>query len=301
MIKVKHLVHFGTAFMPLLLIVVQCFAQKGSYISTGETVLFEVNIVPGVSYCWQVKEINDLKNGTESDKVSYLTTKCNPEVLIKWQKSGTYYLSVTGFNQNGCSNTKVFPVFVSEKHVPVAMDDCISTTWSKSVSINLLSNDFDTGNDIDPSSLQILTKPEYGEVTVGSNGVANYQPEKNYNGNDRFYYSICDLCNQCDTAMVTIDLQDPSLYLPQGISPNGDGINDLLIINGLNAYPKSSLSIFSRDGMLIYHSDDYQNDWAGDQHTRKSGTSPVPEGTYYYMLHLGGTSRIIKRFVFVAR
>jgi gliding motility-associated-like protein len=288
-------------FMPLLFVAVQGFAQIGSYFPVGETVRFEVNALPGTLYCWKVKENNDLKNGAESDKVAFLTTKCNPAVQIKWQVAGTYFLTVTGFNQDGCSNVKVFPVVVSDNHKPVAVDDNVSTNWSKNVNVDLLSNDFDAKNDIDPSSLEILIKPEYGEVAIGQNGSICYIPIKNYNGKVRFYYRICDLCDQCDTAMVTIDLTDPLLYLPRGISPNGDGINDRFVISGLIAYPKSSLTIYSREGILIYHSDDYRNDWAGVQHNQRSGTLPVPTGTYYYVLHLGGTSRVIKGFIFIAK
>ena len=292
---------FSKVLMPLLFFAVQGFSQIVNFISTGETVRFEVNTVPGTVYCWKVKENNDLKSGSETDKVSYLTAKCNPSVLIKWQIAGTYFLNVTGFNENGCSNMKVFRVVVSENHFPVAIDDYVSTNWFKNIRIDLLSNDFDAKNDIDPSSLKILTKPEHGEILAGKNGETNYIPLKNYNRSDRFYYRICDLCNQCDTARVTIDLKGPSLYFPQGISPNGDGMNDQFVISGLDFFPKSSLSVFSREGILIYHSDDYQNDWAGDQNNRRSGTLPVPSGTYYYVLHLGGTSRVIKGFIFLAK
>ena len=286
--------------LSLLLSMVQGFAQIGLSFSVGESGQFEVKPVQGTSYCWKVMENIDREKVAEADKVTYFTTNCNPTIRLKWEKAGTYFLSVTGFNQNGCSNIKIFPVIVGEKHIPEANDDYASTTWLKSIRIDLLRNDYDANNDLDSSSLKILTKAEFGNVTFGPTGSIIYSPLRKYTGIDRFYYRICDASYQCDTAMVSIELKDPPLYLPEGISPNGDGINDQFVINGLDAYPSSSLTIFSRDGIILYHCDDYKNDWDGVPKTQNYHIHPVLSGTYYYVLHLGGTSREIKGFIYIA-
>ena len=90
------------------------------------------------------------------------------------------------------------------------------------------------------------------------------------------------------------------LFIPEAISPNGDGLNDRFIISGLSAYPTSSLIILSRNGVVVYMNDDYQNDWAGIPNKGRSSGRPVPSGTYYYILSPGGSKRMIKGFVFVA-
>jgi gliding motility-associated-like protein len=284
----------------MLLNVVEIFAQINNYFSIGESVQFDVNPSPGTSYCWKVTENAFQINGGESEKVTFLSPKCQSTLSLKWENAGTYYISVTADNQNGCSNIKVYPIVVGKNHIPVAMDDYVSSDWLKYIRIDLLGNDYDAKCDLDTSSLKILTKTEFGQITLGPAGTINYFPQISHAGNDRFYYRICDLCNQCDTAMVSIDLIDPPLYIPEGISPNGDGINDHFVINGLISYPKSSLSIFSRDGVIVYHSDDYQNDWGGVPNNRKFSSRAVSSGTYYYLLQLGGTKRVIKRYIFIA-
>ena len=52
-----------------------------------------------------------------------------------------------------------------------------------------------------------------------------------------------------------------TLYVPEFISPNGDGINDIF---NLNTEPddRVELKVYSRWGNLIYSSDDYQNDYS---------------------------------------
>lgn len=290
---------YCVAMLPLLLVAVQGFAQIGNCFSVGETGQFEVKPAPGVSYCWKVTEKPNRDKGAETNKVTYLTAQCNPAIRLKWEKAGTYYISVTGFNQDGCSNMKVFQVNVADNHIPVANDDYASTNWLRSIRIDLLKNDHDANNDLDTSSLKILTKGENGEVIPGRTGAITYQPIRNRTGIDRFYYRICDSADQCDTAMVSIEMREPPLHLPEGISPNGDGVNDHFIIGGLEAYPKSSLTIFRRDGVIIYCNDDYQNDWEGLQNDRKNNPRPLPSGTYYYLLQLGSTNRVIKGFIYV--
>lgn len=299
MTKNNQFLRFSSLLLSLLWFAVQGFSQTGNFFSIGEPVRFEVIPVPGNSYHWNVLENIDSFSEDETNKVIYLSSKSLPTVLLKWEKAGTYFLIVKGFNQNGCSNTKVFPVIVNDSHSPVAIDDYISADWQKIVSVDLLSNDHDPNNDIDPTSLKILTKPEFGEISILPGGGINYLPLMNQVVNDHFYYRICDFRNQCDSARVTIDLKDPSLYFPQGISPNGDGLNDYFLIKGLTAYPGSSLTIFARDGAIIYQIEDYQNDWSGISN-KNNDPRKVASGTYYYLIRLGGTNRILRGFMFIA-
>jgi gliding motility-associated-like protein len=285
----------GLSFLQTFLWAELCIAQSGRTFMVGETGLFNIQPVPGHYYQWSVSEHLDKSAGNEMDNVIFLGTKYEPEVSIKWDKSGIYFLTVMAFNSQGCSNRKIFPVVVLENHSPHALDDYLSVNWLNSIRMNLLNNDYDAGKDLDTNSLKIISKPAFGEIVTVQNGSIVYRPIHNMAGKDHFYYKICDCCNQCDTAMVTITVKDPPLFLPQGISPNGDGINDLFVISGLQAYPNSSLTIFSRDGIILFHSKDYRNDWNGTQ----SGVYPqiVPSGTYYYLLQPGGSSRVIKGFL----
>jgi len=289
------------------LVILSCFlfveygeAQSGLNLTVGESSLFDVKPEQGITYCWRVLDSINQKRDKETENVVFLSTKCSSSVYLKWAKAGTYYLEVRGVNQNGCSNYKIIYVNIQENHFPVANNDYGSTDWLKSIVVNLLNNDHDIDNDLEIASLKILTKPAYGEIIMGLNGSITYKPLKKWAGTDEFKYQICDACNQCDTATVSIKVHDPPLLLPQAISPNGDGINDRFVVNGLYAYPKTSLTIFSRDGIVVFKSNDYQNDWEGVFSKRGDGWKKLPSGTYYYLLHPGGTDRIIKGFIYLA-
>lgn len=53
-----------------------------------------------------------------------------------------------------------------------------------------------------------------------------------------------------------------TIFIPDGFSPNGDGINDKFVISHL-ASTKIDIEVYNRWGILVYKSNDYQNDWDG--------------------------------------
>ncbi len=68
-----------------------------------------------------------------------------------------------------------------------------------------------------------------------------------------------------------------------GISPNGDGLNDTFLINR-DAYPNFELDIYNRWGYLVWKGDNTQNDWDGssNQGIVLFGNQ-LPDGIYYYI------------------
>jgi gliding motility-associated-like protein len=69
------------------------------------------------------------------------------------------------------------------------------------------------------------------------------------------------------------------IAIPNTFTPNHDGVNDLWKIDGLSSYPGFNINVFSRNGTLVYQSQDYLSSWDG---TYRS--SPLPVGTYYYIV-----------------
>jgi gliding motility-associated-like protein len=140
-------------------------------------------------------------------------------------------------------------------------------------------------------SVTRLTNPTSGRFELFSNGAFTYIPDPNFEGIVKFKYMICsDLCTRlCDTGEVRILVQPrkdtvktTKIDVPNGFTPNDDGKNDALIIDGLDQFGENELVIFNRWGDVLYKSKPYKNDWRG---TNQEG-SALPEGTYYYLLRL---------------
>jgi gliding motility-associated-like protein len=81
------------------------------------------------------------------------------------------------------------------------------------------------------------------------------------------------------------------------ITPNGDGDNDDLIFEGLEAFPDNSLTIYNRWGYPVFERKRYQTDaelWNGE-----NGGDVLPADTYYYILTFDG--KVYKSTVTIMR
>lgn len=102
-------------------------------------------------------------------------------------------------------------------------------------------------------------------------------------------------CSSIDSMMVFVRPPVPDPLegrdnVQNVMTPNGDGINDVLdlsnIINGDNC----ELRIINRWGAFIRSFSNYQNNWDGTD----GGGNLVPDGTYYYTLRCGNDEFRIK-------
>jgi gliding motility-associated-like protein len=98
--------------------------------------------------------------------------------------------------------------------------------------------------------------------------------------------------------MITVEEDSPGVFIPEGFSPNGDGYNDRFEILGIEAYPENELVIFNKQGVVIYHHRNYQNDWDGTPEEGGVIGGTLPEGTYYYIFTYG-ESRVKKGYIYL--
>jgi len=210
--------------------------------------------------------------------------------------AGIYTVNVA--DQYGCKTAKDFRFPVEIDQI-ITKPDYARISWARDTTINVLENDHPTV-DLIPATVQIIRQPAMGTTTVNVDGSITYVPKERVPGRDEFEYEVCDVLNLCASAKVTIDIYDSELLIPEGFSPNGDGVNDLLVFKGLGNYVQSQLYVYTRSGILVYQSNDYQNNWDGIDITgAMTSQQYVPTGTYYYILKLGGTNRSLKGFIYI--
>jgi gliding motility-associated-like protein len=93
-----------------------------------------------------------------------------------------------------------------------------------------------------------------------------------------------------------------SCVLPQGISPNEDGVNDCFDLSFLAMNPGiENLQIFNRYGRKIFESNNYVNEFCGQD----DGGNNLVTGTYFYVLKLteagGGFDKVERGWVYINR
>jgi len=169
-------------------------------------------------------------------------------------------------------------------NVPEAVDDAVMTEQEQSVLIRILDNDIFTGN---PQVGVVIPSANATIAVVQEDGrdVISYQPNAGFCGADSLTYQICTspaLCSNTATVRIDVECPAPELTIYNGFSPNGDNINDLFIVEGLEDTVEDKIAIFNRWGNLVFSSTNYQNDWDG----RWNGED-LPDGTYFYVIDDG--------------
>ena len=93
--------------------------------------------------------------------------------------------------------------------VPVANDDSSTTKIDTPVIIDVLEND--TALDDLPLSLTIENSPANGDIVVNPENTITYSPELDFIGDDQFSYQVCDIDEDCSTALVIITVTPSSV------------------------------------------------------------------------------------------
>jgi len=118
----------------------------------------------------------------------------------------------------------------------------------------------------------------------------------------------CIICDNgdpmlCDTAIVILINQIEELFeITEGISPNGDGMNDNWIIHGIENYPENNVKIFNRWGNLIYEVTNYDNNehfWDGTLNRGLNLGKKAASGTYFFILELKSINQVKTGYIVV--
>jgi gliding motility-associated-like protein len=91
-----------------------------------------------------------------------------------------------------------------------------------------------------------------------------------------------------------------AIVISEFISPNGDGANDYLFIEGLERYPKNALVIYNRWGDVVYASTPYANNWKGQSSIGFYGNA-VAGGAYFYSFQIEPGARPLTGYIIVKR
>lgn len=213
-----------------------------------------------------------------------------PQYFVVDPSEGTYILYV---NENGCISIKESVNVVFELE-PGAFEDNYTVPFRDSLmNLTVTLNDA-----IRPGYfIAIADSANHGNVTVNDDGTLNYVPDFNYQGLDSFVYQICDpVCPTiCDEALVIVDVQfNDRCFVPNALSPNGDGINDELLLVCRELYPNMEIQIFSRWGNMVFQGE--PNGWNG-----MFNGANLPDGAYFYILDFGDGFKPQSGYIVISR
>jgi gliding motility-associated-like protein len=183
-------------------------------------------------------------------------------------ETGTYSVLVTGGGCNGSAMIVVTP----RNDLVVALGDDFKSCANELQTITATTSETDVTYQwlLNGDPIAGESSPDLNfEIATEAFGIQTYSviiSKGDCTGTDSIDISLYDVGN---------------CVISQGISPNGDGMNDCLDLeylvdkNGL-----FSIELFNRFGTSVYSNDNYLNQWCG----QTNDSSELPTATYFYVM-----------------
>jgi gliding motility-associated-like protein len=114
--------------------------------------------------------------------------------------------------------------------------------------------------------------------TSGSNTpIANNIDAGNYTvtATDAAGCSVSTVLDLGCTALIPVGVS-------QFLSPNGDNMNEVWILQNTAQYPNIKVTVYNRWGNVVFEAEPYNNDWNG--HLKGTHPNPLPPATYFYII-----------------
>jgi gliding motility-associated-like protein len=86
------------------------------------------------------------------------------------------------------------------------------------------------------------------------------------------------------------------------MTPNNDGMNDLLLIEGIENIPNNILNIYDRYGVLVYSKLNYNNEFNGKSNSNGNieRNKGLASGVYFYVLSLTDTKEKYQGYLYIS-
>ena len=103
-------------------------------------------------------------------------------------------------------------------------------------------------------------------------------------------------------AVISVDsyMNENCIDIPQGISPNGDGYNDCLVLDHLEDREDIvKAEVYNRYGVKVFELNDYVDHWCGQDGSDSSSGKLLPVGTYFYVIKFASDREPITSWIYL--
>ena len=225
------------------------------------------------------------------------TDNCTNNLTITNNAPATYPLGTTTVTWTvtdaaGNITTVDQTVTVIDETAPVVLLASTSVILDANGNATIAFEDLDNGSfDNCGIASVVISQSEFDCSNVGNNLLSVTITDNSGNQTTAQVLITVIASDACGGSNVT----GPSV--PDAFTPNGNNFNDTWVIPGLEGYNTKEMTVYSRYGTLVYYSTQYNNDWDG---TLLNTGTPVPDGTYYYILNLDGGKQL-NGYVYINR
>jgi gliding motility-associated-like protein len=165
-----------------------------------------------------VTVVNGPARGIASVNVTTGVVTYSPALNYNGNDSFTYTIKDVTNTTSSVATVSISVTPVND--APIAVDDIATTAQDGLVNINVLANDSDIDDVLEPAGIAIVGSPSNGSLTVSPTGVVTYIPAAGYVGSDSFTYTLRDPSGLVsNTAAVMIEvtpINNPPLAVDDG-------------------------------------------------------------------------------------
>jgi large repetitive protein len=202
---------------------------------------------------------------------------------------GTYFVTAT--DASGCTATSFFNLQI--------LEDEMSLTLSSP----LFGNGFNISTHAALDG--VVNSNAQGGVPAYSYSWSNGAQTADLSnvGAGTYSLTVTDANGCSANASITLTEPEPGLpEMPEGISPNNDGKNDVFVIRNVEFYPENQIFIYNRWGEELISFEGYNNtsvSWNGQNRRGEA----LPEGTYFVIaiIKVNGEDLLLKGHVDIRR
>ena len=237
--------------------VTKCLFQP-YVITTGAGSATSGNTATPLTYNWTTLPGNTPAPGVNTAS-SYTVNSNNTVTLV---------VTVNGNCANPTSDTIVITDFV--KNLATSIVNTTTVCANEELTLNSLTTGGRPGYNyawsILPGNSVISTQANLTTISPGSEGTYTVA------------LFVSDSCQyNLSTYQVFTVLPPCNVTIPNVLSPNNDGLNDVFTIKNIEHHPNSIVTILDRWGRKVYENKNYNNEWKAE------GTS---DGTYFYVIEV---------------
>lgn len=238
--------------LALLLIGLHARGQSSYTVEAGLVKTYHIDRQPNiVSYTWELFSNPSLTIPAAPTNATLNTLGAGREheIEVLWNETGTYYLLVSVYDNETCTNRMAFQFEVVDPSnlAPIVVPDFLTLDEDSSpVYINVLKNDSDP--DGDKLTASIVFGPTSGATAVVvNNDSIYYTPRPNFFGEELIVYRACDNnpTPRCTTDTLRITVR------PVNDAPVAENFDVILPVNIQNGAIDVMANVVDVDGDLL--------------------------------------------------
>tara|TARA_B100001142_G_scaffold70976_1_gene71482 strand:- start:15 stop:1382 length:1368 start_codon:yes stop_codon:yes gene_type:complete len=251
--------------------------SSGNALCEGQEIVLDAGALPNNS------SIEWFMDGTLIENANDVTLSVNETA---------FYSATITVDNTDCSYSDDILVEFFQSPVIVPVNDYVIKCANEGFELEVNIENIDQLN-----SLTYIWTLDGVDLQIGPDNT--YYLDENSEESGEFTVTVFDDLTYCWNS-TTIDIEFYEnrycVDLPQGLSPNGDGFNDCLILDHLEDEEDiDRIDVFNRYGTKIYELNDYVDQWCGDNQDGEI----MPVGTYFYIIYFNSSKEPITSWIYL--